>query len=134
MYTRRRITLAAALLVTAVLPAVAEVEQRLVRSLPLPGAALDVAVTADGQRTFVLLTGGTVQVLNGAGTPLGQLTVPAGATGISPAPDGSLLYVTAGSELQVVGVDLVHDIDLAGSPFRGPADAPVAVTVFTDFQ
>ena len=134
MRKRLRFSVGAALLAAAAIPAEAEVEQHLARVAPLPAEARDVAVTADGQRTYVLLDGGTVQVLNAAGAPLGQVTVPAETTAIAPSPDGARLYVTAGKELRVIGVDLVHQIEVAGSPVLGAADAPVTVTVFNDFQ
>ena len=130
-----RILFAAALLLTAgATTGTAEVEQRLSRSIRLPDAAIDVAATADGKRTFVLLANGTVQLYDAGGRSQGQLTVPAKARAISPSPDGSLLYVAVGNELQVVAVDMVHQLDVTGSPFRGPADAPVTVAVFDDFQ
>jgi protein-disulfide isomerase len=36
--------------------------------------------------------------------------------------------------LQVVVIEFVQDINVAGAPFKGPADAPVAIVLFTDFQ
>ncbi len=37
---------------------------------------------------------------------------------------------------QVKGLRLsfVQDIDIKGSPFKGPADAPVVITIFSDYQ
>ena len=125
---------AALLLAASATAGSAEVEQRLARSVRLPAAAVDVATTADGQRTFVLLANGTVQIYDARGSSMGQFAVPAKARSIDPSPDGSLLYVTVGDELQVLAVEMVHQIEVAGSPFRGPPDAPVTVAVFNDFQ
>ncbi|MDF1552550.1 MAG: hypothetical protein P1P84_05780 [Deferrisomatales bacterium] len=132
--TPRLLFTAALLLVAGATAGSAEVEQRLARSIRLPDAAVDVAATADGQRTYVLLANGTVQIYDGGGTPLGTLTLGNGARAIAPSPDGSLLYATVGDELQVVAVDMVYQLDVAGSPVRGPAEAPVTVAVFNDFQ
>ena len=34
----------------------------------------------------------------------------------------------------VFSVAFVADVDIAGSPFKGKADAPVTVAVFSDFE
>ena len=130
----RILCVSALLLTTGATSGSAEVEQRLARSIRLPAAAVDVATTADGQRTYVLLADGTVQIYDDAGASLGQLTLGSKARAIAPSPDGSVLYVTVGDELQVVAVEMVYQLEVADSPFRGPADAPVTVAVFNDFQ
>ncbi len=130
----RILILGALLLAAGATSGFAEIEQRLVRSTRLPATAVDVATTADGQRTFVLLANGTVQLYDTGGSSMGQFVVPAKARAIAPSPDGSLLYVTVGDELQMVAVEMVHQLEVTDSPFRGPAEAPVTVAVFNDFQ
>jgi DNA-binding beta-propeller fold protein YncE len=112
----------------------AEIDFRPVRTTDMKETVLDVAITANGQRTYVLLAEGKVSVQDARGLSLGTLQVGKGARAISTSPDGSLLYVADGQQLQTIAVELVQELDLAGSPFRGPEDAPVTIAVFNDFQ
>jgi len=36
--------------------------------------------------------------------------------------------------VEIILLDFISSIDTAGSPFAGPAAAPVIVTVFSDFE
>lgn len=132
---RRRLSCIAVLLLTLGATAgFAQVEQRQLRTLALPAAALDVATSADGQRTFVLLADGAVQLYDPSGSLLGRFTVDKGARAIAPSPDGNQVYVSVGEELRLIAVDFVHQLDLTDVPSRGPAAAPVTLAVFSDFQ
>jgi len=137
---RRAISLALLVPVLAVslLPArgSAAVEGEVLATLPLDSAPLDVAVSADGRWTFVLVQGGEVCIYGADGELQGTLRVKDGARGLAASPTGDRLFV-AGRDpdrVDVVSVDFVHPIDDAGSPFKGPADAPVVVAVYNDFQ
>lgn len=52
------------------------------------------------------------------------------------APKGDSLFLNSreNKTIQIVNLDFVVDIDVAGSPFKGREDAPVTIAVFNDFQ
>lgn len=122
------------LLLCSTLPATAAMQVEGTQSLRLPKAALDVAATLDGSKLFVLLKGGEVQMLAPGGELLERVTVPADAEQLAVSPDGDRLYVTAGQALHIVEVAAVHELPVLNSPAKGAADAPVTLTVFSDFQ
>jgi protein-disulfide isomerase len=97
-------------------------------------AAVDVAVSADGTRVFVLHKGGEVQILNPAGEQLERFTLGFEAERLALSPDGEQLFITAGSELRVVAVATLQALPVLNSPVKGNDNAPVTLTVFSDFQ
>lgn len=122
------------LVLAAVLPAAAAMQVEGTQNVRLPKAALDVAVTADGSKLFVLLKGGEVQVLSPAGQLLDQLSVAADAERLAVSPEGDRLYLTVGQEMRVVEVTSQFELPVLNSPLKGSANAPVTLTVFSDFQ
>jgi hypothetical protein len=114
----------------------AAVESKLRRALDLPSPPLDVAATADGQWTFVLLEGGEIRIYGSAGDLQGTIRVGDRAERIAPSPSGDQVYVTFRGEkqLKAFSVEFSYSIDVTGSPFKGPSDAPVVIAVFSDFQ
>ena len=116
------------------MPGMATMQVEAVQAQRLPKAALDVAATLDGARVYVLLKGGEVQVLAPNGELLGRFSVAAEAEQLAVSPEGDRLYLTSGQELQIVELATLHDLPVLNSPVRGPADAPVTLTVFSDFQ
>lgn len=122
------------LLMLVSLPALAAMQIERTQNVSLPKAALDVVASADGSRLFVLLKGGEVQVLSPAGETQERLTVSADAEKLAVSPDGERLFVSAGSTLQVIDLATVVTLPVENSPVRGPVDAPVTFTVFSDFQ
>lgn len=134
----RLIAVAAALLVflSAALPATAALEWSVVGEWNLEGPPVDVALSQDGARTFVLLEGGRVIVYGARGTVEERLTLDFDADGIALSPTGDRLYATSGPEkkVRVISLDYIQEFSLDGSPSKGREGATVAVAVFSDFQ
>jgi protein-disulfide isomerase len=109
------------------------------RTLTLEETPLDTALSATGKYIFVLTDKGKVLVY----TPDGRLndTIPVDKSidSIRPAPPGAreeILFLVSSKKktVQLAVLDFVKDINVAGSPFKGAADAPVTIALFTDFQ
>ncbi|PID76182.1 MAG: hypothetical protein CSB22_00465, partial [Deltaproteobacteria bacterium] len=77
-----------------------------------------------------------VVVLTTHGIELGRVPVNKGVTAIDISPKGETLYLIDNSTgtFTSLDIDFVVDIDVTGSPFKGPEDAPVTMTIFTDFE
>ena len=114
----------------------AEVEKGDSRTFKLDAKPIDMATSADGQYTFVLTEGGKVFILDRNGTLKDTLTVNESVISIGTSPKGDFLLLADSKEntLEVVKISFVVDIDIAGLAFKGPADAPVVVAVFSDYQ
>jgi len=66
----------------------------------------------------------------------GSIPVDDGVSAIDISPQGELLYLINNTKqsFSSVAISFVVDIDTTGAPFKGPADAPVTMTLFTDFE
>ena len=55
---------------------------------------------------------------------------------ISVSPKGNSLIVTSstGKSLKIIDLEFIFQIDKSGLPLKGPADAPVTIAVFSDYQ
>jgi len=117
-------------------PAAATVEWSRQGVLRTDGAPVDIAVSADGKFTFVLTEAGQVLIFSAQGQEEGSLDVGKNINGIASSPTGDQIFLLDrdGKAVQIVAVDFVQKIDAAGAPFKGPADAPVVVALFSDFQ
>jgi hypothetical protein len=126
-------TLAALL---AVSPARAEVEWSVVRSLPIEGRPLDMVLSADNTRLFVLVDGTKVLVYSTGGMLQDTLVLDHPADGMEISKAGDLLYLTSGERktVETLRIEFVQQIGTDGSPVKGLPDAPVTVAVFSDFQ
>ena len=114
----------------------AEVEWQVSQDLKLPMAPVDIATSADGQKVFVLLSGGEVRIYDANGQLLEEVRLETAADKIAVSPDGEQLVLSDSKTKQVkmVSLDYIKPIDISGSPFKGPADAKVVVAVYSDFQ
>jgi hypothetical protein len=52
----------------------------------------------------------------------------------SPNGETLLLADNENSTVKVVALDYIVDINIAGSPFKGPPDAPIVIAEFSCFQ
>ncbi len=114
----------------------AEVEIVDSKNILLDAIPIDIATSADGQRTFVLVKGGEVLILDRSGLIKDTLTVDESIVSIDTSPKGDFLLLASSKEktLQIIKIGYVIDIDIGGLPFKGPAKAPVVVAVFSDYQ
>jgi len=116
--------------------ALAEVEKGASRTIKLEAKPIDMTTTADGKYTFVLAEGGKVLIIDSSGKVKDTLKVSESANSIGTSPDGTFLLLadSAANTLEIVQISFVVDIDVSGLPFKGPADAPVVIAVFSDYQ
>lgn len=112
------------------------VEWKVQQSWITSGKALDMVNSLDGRFTFILTDKQQVQVYDNQGQLQGSIPVESGVSNIDISPQGELLYLVdnAKQTFSSVAVSFVVDIDIAGAPIKGPADAPVTMTLFTDFE
>jgi DNA-binding beta-propeller fold protein YncE len=117
-------------------PASAAVEWSRQQLLKTDGAPIDIAVSADGKFTFVLTDTGQVLIYSAQGQAEGTLDVGNDFNGIESSPTGDRLFLLDrnGNAVQVVTVDYIQNISATGAPFKGPAEAPVVIALFSDFQ
>jgi DNA-binding beta-propeller fold protein YncE len=114
----------------------AEVEWSTLKSLNLENKPLDVATDVKGANLYIL-TPGEVLIYTANGKDLkGRISVDKGIERIAVSPRGDQLFLTdqTNKTLSILKVDFVQNIDVTGNPFKGPANAPVTIAVFSDFQ
>jgi WD40 repeat protein len=102
----------------------------------LDSPPLDVAVSPDGQKLYILTDNGKILIYSGRGQLSDTLTVDKDIDAISISRSGDVLFLSSqkSKRVQLVLVDFIQDIDISGSPYKGPENAPVVITVFSDFQ
>lgn len=112
------------------------IEWELEKKLTLEATPLDLTSTADGSKVFVLLEGGKLLICSDRGEILDHLDVAPQSDSIEVAPAGDKLFITStkNKSLQIVGIETIYDIDVLGSPFKGPVQAPIEIVLFSDFQ
>ena len=114
----------------------AEVEKGESRTLNLEAKPIDMAVSADGKYTFILAEGGKVFIMDSSGTIKDSLQVSESVVSIGTTPGGEFLLLAdnKANTVEIVRLSFVVDIDISGLPFKGPANAPVVIAMFSDYQ
>ncbi len=111
-------------------------EWQVVQQWQLPASPIDIVHSLDGKYVFVLTDDQQVLIYTPAGNLEGTLPVDKGVSAIDIAPRAELLYLIDSKQntFSTLTINFVKEINTAGSPFRGPEDAPVTVVLFTDFE
>lgn len=114
----------------------ATVEWDIHKTLNLSEPPLDVAVSLSGRWIFVLTPSGRIHIYTPSGRLEETLAVGAGVDGIRVGPQEDLLLLTSRKDktLRILELSFIRPVNTAGSPFKGPADAPVVMAVFSDFE
>jgi DNA-binding beta-propeller fold protein YncE len=117
-------------------PCFAAVESSVILTLDLENPPLDVAVSPDGEKLYILTDNGDILIYSAKGKLSDTVKVDNDIDGIRVSRSGDVLFLSSQKrkQVQVVLLDFIQVIDVAGSPYKGPDNAPVVITVFSDFQ
>lgn len=111
-------------------------EWKIQQQWQLPESPLDIVHSLDGKYVFILTQNHKVLIYTSQGKLEGTVPVEEGVNAIDIAPRAEMLYLIDSNKknFSTLSIDFVRDINTAGSPTRGPADAPVTIALFTDFE
>ncbi len=114
----------------------AEVEWAIRQSIDLDAAPVDVAMSPDWQKMFVLTANGEILIYS-SGTALAEKIIVDGHVDrINVGPQGNVLLLSSSKDkrVRVLAIDYIQQIDVSGSPYKGAENAPVLIAVFSDFE
>ena len=116
--------------------AAGSVEWSILKTLQLEAKPIDVAITPDGRRIFVLTGQGEILVYSSTQNVEGKIEVGRHVDQLKLGPRGETLILTSGENktVQIVTLDFIQKINTAGAPFKGAEDAAVVIAIFDDFQ
>jgi len=123
-------------MVVSAVPADAAVEWESGPKLNIGSTPRDIAVSSDGKLTFVLTVDGKVLIFSSDGSLENTIQVKNSVDSLDISPDGMKLYLgdREAKTLETINLSLVYEINTAGAPYKGAAEAPVVIAVFSDFQ
>lgn len=106
------------------------------QELKLDKEALDIASSVDGKWLFVLIPGEIVVYPLTGGGSIARIPVDSGSDRLSHSQQDNCIIVSSriGKQVRIIDLQEIYDIDISGLPFKGPKDAPVVITIFTDYQ
>ena len=106
------------------------------QTLDLDASPIDVAVTYDGRKLFILTDQGEILVYSSSKKPDARINVGKHVDQIKLGPRGDTLILSSGKNktVQMITIDFIQTINTAGSPFKGQENASVVIAVFDDFQ
>ena len=102
----------------------------------LPYSPTDMVQSVDGQYLSILTDNHKLLIYEPSGNLKASVDVDPGVVAIDTDARGEnvLLIDKDSKTFSVFSVSFVAEIDTAGAPFKGKADAPVTVAVFSDFE
>ena len=114
----------------------AKVEWDIVQTLKLDAPPLDMVISPDGRRIYVLVEGGNVLIYSNRGILKEKIPVGDQVDQINLGPKGEYLFISSrqNKTLEIIALNFIYNLNVSGSPFKGARDAPVVITVFSDFQ
>jgi DNA-binding beta-propeller fold protein YncE len=117
-------------------PVSAELEWTFREQVPLTSAPLDNAVSTDGKLLYILSAGEILVYSLTQNKTINTIPIESEYDNIAVSPQGNSLIVTssAGKSLKIIDLEYIYNIDISGLPLKGPADAPVTIAVFSDYQ
>ncbi len=127
--------LSLSLCLAAALPAEAKIFQTVDKSYTAPISPLDMAVSADGNVTYLLGANGKIVIYNKAGDKE-EIQVKGDFDHIQVSAVGDKIWLSSQKtkEIKEIFIDALKQFNNEGAPFLGQEKAPVVITSFSDFQ
>lgn len=112
------------------------VEWNVYKTMQIEAKPIDVAITSDGRRIFVLTEQGEVLIYSSTTRMEAKIDVGQHVDQIKLGPRGDTIILTSGANktVQIITLDFIQKINVSGAPFKGAEDAAVVIAVFDDFQ
>jgi len=112
------------------------VEWNVYKTLQLDATPIDLAISADGRRIFVLTDQGKILVYTSTTNIEATLDVGKQVDQIKLGPREETLILKSSKDktVQLITLDFIQNINVSGASFKGPEDAAVVIAVFDDFQ
>jgi hypothetical protein len=116
--------------------AAGSVEWNVIKTMQLEATPIDVAVSPDRRHIFVLTEQGQILIYTPGGPLKDKIDVGNQFDHIKVGPIGEHLFLGSrkNKSVQIVKLDFIQNINISGSPFKGPEDATVIIAVFDDFE
>ncbi len=114
----------------------AEVQWEVANTLNIEGKPMDMVVSPDARYIYVLTKGGTIQIYLTSGELVDTIEVGQKLNRIYLGPKGEYLFASNPKDktVKIIKLSFIHEIEAIGSPRKGNQDAPVVISVFSDFQ
>jgi len=111
-------------------------EQGNQKDLNTPEPPIDVALSPGGKWIYVLTEEGNLLVYGPEGNLRDKIPVGKNIDRVEAGPLEDLLILSSRKDslVRILQVDLLQEIDISGSPFKGPAESPIVIVVFSDYQ
>lgn len=117
-------------------PAGTEVAWHVANTLEVGAAPIDMQVDVKGRYWYVLTNNGELLIYENNGKFKDRIKVGNDVKRIQAGPREDVLFLLSDKDNTVreITIAFVEKINIKDAPFKGPADAPVTVVVFSDFQ
>jgi hypothetical protein len=102
----------------------------------LPYSPVDMVQSVDGKYIYILTDNHKLLIYEPNGNLKASVDVDPGVVAIDTDARGEnvLLVDKDNKSFSIYSVDFVSEVDISGAPFKGKAEAPVTVAVFSDFE
>lgn len=106
------------------------------KTLALDSQPLDIAISKNGDTIFVLTKSGKILIYSANGKLQDIIDVGDQFDQIEAGPSEEWLFLSSRKDksVEILHVEFIQTIDTSEAPFQGPANAPVVIAVFSDFQ
>ena len=114
----------------------ASVNLEIHKTIHLENTPLDVVSSANGKWIFILSENNTILIYSNNGYLKDEISIKGDISQIQAGPREDILLLTSkkNRSVQVLKLEFIQEIDTSGASFLGNSDAPVVITVFTDYQ
>ncbi|MGD9159736.1 MAG: thioredoxin domain-containing protein [Desulfobacteraceae bacterium] len=118
------------------LSASAEVDWSVQQIIDFEQKPVDIVMSSRGSYMYVLTEDGIIHIYDSSGNLKGRIEAGKNVDQIASGSKENILILKSkkNKEIRTISVEFIKEINIEGSPYKGNADAPVVIVVFTDYQ